>query len=59
MPLVLKLHLVMMCKYSKLGVDTFMIYIKILHDDDNDDDLATTVTRLFLWNRRVKIQTFV
>ena len=40
MPLVLQLHLVMMRKYTKFGVDTFntfwvMCYIKFLHDDDN------------------------
>ena len=56
MSLVLQLHLVMMSKYAKFGVDTFNIfwvmgYIKVLHDDDNDD-LAITIARLFLWNRQ-------
>ena len=51
MPLVFKLHLVMMSKYSKFGVDTFNIFLAIgykelFHDhDDNDDDdnLAITI----------------
>ena len=38
MPLVLQLHLIMMSKFSKFGVDSFntfwvMGYIKVLHDN--------------------------
>ena len=46
-----------MTKYFKFGVDTFntlwvMGYIKFLHDDDNEDDLAITIAQLFLQNRQ-------
>ena len=60
MPLVLQLHLVMMSRYSKFGVDTFstfrvMGYIKFLHNDDNDDDdLVITLAKPLLLNRQVK-----
>ena len=64
MPLDLQLQLVRMSKYYKFGVDTFntfwvMGYIKVLHaaaadDDDNHDDLAITIARLFPRNRRAK-----
>ena len=47
MPLALQLHLVMMSKYSKFGVDAFntfwvMSKFKFLHnaDDDNNEDLS-------------------
>ena len=57
MPIVLQLHLFMMSKYSKFGVDTFntrnffstWATLKFLQDDnnnkndDNDDDLAITI----------------
>ena len=43
MPLVLQMHLAMMSKYVKFGVDTFktfgvMGYIKVFDDNNNDDD---------------------
>ena len=46
--------------YSKFGVDTFNTFfeksatLKILHDDDNDDDLPFTIAELFLRNRQAK-----
>ena len=64
MPLALQLHLVMISKCSKFGVDTcytFWVigFIKFLHDNDennenNNEDLTITVVRLFLRNRRDK-----
>ena len=61
MSLVLQLHLVMMSKYFKFGVDTFDNFdywatIKILHnnDDNDDDDLTITTARQFLRNRQNK-----
>ena len=46
MPLISQLRLVMMSKYSKFDVDTcntfrVMGYIKVKHNDDGNDDLAT------------------
>ena len=63
MPLVLKLHLVMMSKYiySMFGVNTLntfwvMGYIKVLHhdNDNNNNDLAITIAPSFLQNRQAK-----
>ena len=62
MSLALQLHLVMMNKYSKFGLDifyTFWVTLKFLHDDDgknveddNDNELTITIARLFLRNRQ-------
>ena len=50
----------MMRKYFKFGVDNFntlwvMGYIKVLHDDSNND-LVITIARLFLQNRQAKTE---
>ena len=62
MPLVLQLHLVIMRKYSKFGVDTLNTFwlmgkfwvFKFLQDENNDDDLAITIAQHFLRNRQAK-----
>ena len=59
MPFALHLHLVMMSKYSKFGVDLLLekwATLKFLHDnnDNDDNDLAITITLDFLRNRRAK-----
>ena len=58
-----------MSKYFKFGVDTFNVFfekwaiLKFLHGDDNDnnddDDLAIRIARLFLQNRRYKMTEFI
>ena len=57
MPLALQLHLVMISKDSKLGVDTLSFntfwVIGFLYDD-NDDYQTITIAWLFLWNRQAK-----
>ena len=63
MSLAMQLHLVMMSKFFKVGVDTFhtfwvMGYLQFSHNDDNnddnndenDDDLLITIAHFFLWN---------
>ena len=59
MLLVLQLHLVMMRKYAKFGVDTLNTFekwakfiLKFLHN--NYDNLAITTVTLFLRNRQAK-----
>ena len=48
----------MMNKNSKFGVDTFntfelwATFFFQVNDDNNKDDLAITIARLFLWNRQ-------
>ena len=61
MPLVLLMHLVMMSKYSKFGVDTFNTFwvmgtLKFLHNngDNNDNDLANTIAQHFFETDELK-----
>ena len=59
MPNVLQLHLAMMSKYSKFGVDALVLFeywatLKFLHG--NNDDLAITIARHLLRKRRAKKQ---
>ena len=60
MPLDLRLHLVMMSKYSKFGVDTLKYFLSnglhYLHNVDNYD-LAIPIARLFLRNTQTKNET--
>ena len=51
--LVLQLHLVMMSRHSKFGVDILNIFelwatLKFLQDEDNNNDLVITIAQLFL-----------
>ena len=61
MPLVLQQHLVMITKYSKFNVtlNTFCVmgYIKVFAQ--RDVNLAITIARLFLQNRRDKTRNVV
>ena len=58
MPIALQLHLTMMGKNSKFGVDTFNTFelwatFKFLHAAINNDDIpAITIALLFLWKKQ-------